>query len=144
MVKNLPANAGDARDGDSIPGSEESSEGGNGNPLQYSCLENPRDRGAWQAAVHEVTELDTTSMQGDLIDNLLKLLAYVLGPLIKLDQEEGTRLGKGVKQSEEEKNLEERIRKRRQRERKKVGKPYIPCGVKVIYDIEKTPEQIFL
>ena len=88
--------------------------------------------------------MDTTSMQGDLIDNLLKLLAYVLGPLIKLDQEEGTRLGKGVKQSEEEKNLEERIRKRRQRERKKVGKPYIPCGVKVIYDIEKTPEQIFL
>ena len=58
MVKNLPANAGDARDGDSIPGSEESSEGGNGNPLQYSCLENPRDRGAWQAM--ESQELDTT------------------------------------------------------------------------------------
>ena len=41
MVKNLPANAGDITDADSIPGSGRSSGGGNGNPLQYSCLENP-------------------------------------------------------------------------------------------------------
>ena len=45
MVKNPPANAGDAG---SIPGLERSSGGGNGNPLQYSCLENSMDRGAWQ------------------------------------------------------------------------------------------------
>ena len=44
----------------SIPGSGRSPGGGNGNPLQYSCLENPLDRGAWQATVHGVAELDTT------------------------------------------------------------------------------------
>ena len=48
-VMNLPANAGDAR---LIPGSGMSPGGGNDNPLQYSCLENPTDRGAWWAAVH--------------------------------------------------------------------------------------------
>ena len=48
VVKNLPANTGDA---DSIPGSGRSSGEGNGNPLQYSCLGNPMDRGAWQARV---------------------------------------------------------------------------------------------
>ena len=47
MVKNLPANAGDARDLGLIPGSGRSLGGGNGNPLQYSSLENPMDRGAW-------------------------------------------------------------------------------------------------
>ena len=52
MVKNLPANTGDARDMDSIPGSGRSPGGGNDNPLQYSCLENPMDRGPWQATVH--------------------------------------------------------------------------------------------
>ena len=58
MVKNVPANAGDQG---SIPGSGRSPEEGNGNPLQYSCLENPKDREAWQATVHEVTkESDTT------------------------------------------------------------------------------------
>ena len=45
MVKNPPANAGDIRDADLIPGSGRSPRGGNGNPLQYSCLENPTDRG---------------------------------------------------------------------------------------------------
>ena len=60
MVKNLPANAGDAGDEGSTPGSGRSPEGGNGNPLQYSCLENPMHRGAWLAAVHGVTESDTT------------------------------------------------------------------------------------
>jgi len=49
VVKYLPANAGDPRDMGSIPGSGRSSGEGNGNPLQYSCLGNPMDRGAWQA-----------------------------------------------------------------------------------------------
>ena len=58
VVKNPTANAGDAG---SIPGSGRSPEGGNGYPLQYSCLENPMDRGAWRATVHGVAkELDTT------------------------------------------------------------------------------------
>ena len=48
------------RDMGSIPGSERSPGEGNGNPLQCSCLENPMDRGAWRATVHEVTELDMT------------------------------------------------------------------------------------
>ena len=52
MVKNLPANAGDARDLSSIPGSGRSSTEGNGNPLQYSCLGNSMDRGVWRATVH--------------------------------------------------------------------------------------------
>ena len=47
MVKNPPANAGDARDTGSIPGSGGTPGGGNGNPLQYSCLENSMDRGGW-------------------------------------------------------------------------------------------------
>ena len=54
VVKNLPANAGDV---DSIPGLRRSPGEGNGNPLQYSCLENPIDRGAWQATVHGVARL---------------------------------------------------------------------------------------
>ena len=53
VVKNLPANAGDSG---LIPGSERSPGEGNGNPLQYSCLENPMDRGAWRATVHGVSE----------------------------------------------------------------------------------------
>ena len=56
VVKNPPANAGDARDVGSIPGSESSPGVGNGNPLQYSCLENPMDGGAWWATVHGVTK----------------------------------------------------------------------------------------
>ena len=47
VVKNLPDNAGDARDMSLILGSGSSPEGGNGNPLQYSCLENPMDQGSW-------------------------------------------------------------------------------------------------
>ena len=56
MVKNLPANAGDARYAGLIPGLRRSLGGGNGNPLQYSCLENPIDKGAWQATVHGVVK----------------------------------------------------------------------------------------
>ena len=54
--KNPSANAGDARDVGLIPGSGRSPGGGNDNPLQYSCLENPMDRGVWQATVHRVTK----------------------------------------------------------------------------------------
>ena len=55
-VKNLLANAGDSRDAGSIPKLGRSPGGENGKPLQYSCLENPTDRGAWQATVHGVTK----------------------------------------------------------------------------------------
>ena len=48
MVKNPPADVGDARDVGSVPGLGRSPGGGNGNPLQYSCLVNPMDSGAWQ------------------------------------------------------------------------------------------------
>ena len=61
VVKNPLANAGDAEDSGSIAGSGRSPGGGNGNPLQYSCLENPMDRASWWATVHEVAkESDTT------------------------------------------------------------------------------------
>ena len=56
VVKNLPANAGDVRVVGSIPGSRRSPGGGHGNPLQYSCLENSMDRGAWWATVHRLTK----------------------------------------------------------------------------------------
>ena len=59
MVKNLLANAGDAEDSGSIPGLGRSPREGNGNPLQYSCLENPMDGGAWQATVHGVAKSQT-------------------------------------------------------------------------------------
>ena len=58
VVKNLPANAGDIRDPGLIPWSGRSP-GGRGNPLQYPCLENPIDRGAWQVTVHGVTKSQT-------------------------------------------------------------------------------------
>ena len=57
VVKNPLANADDARDSDSILGSGRSPREGNGNPLQYSCLENPMDRGAWRAAVRGVARV---------------------------------------------------------------------------------------
>ena len=56
IVKNPPASAGDIRDAGSMPGSGRSPGEGNGNPLQYSCLENLIDRGAWWAAVRRVPE----------------------------------------------------------------------------------------
>ena len=59
IVKKLPANAGDARDRGSVPRWGKSPGEGNGNPLQYSCLENPMDRGAWWATVHGVTKSQT-------------------------------------------------------------------------------------
>ena len=59
MVKNSPANAKDVGDSGLIPGLGRSPRGGNGNTLQYSCLENSMDRGAWQATVHG-SQRDTT------------------------------------------------------------------------------------
>ena len=59
MVKNLPANAGDSRVMGSIPGLGRSPGEGNGNPIQYSCLGNPMDRGAWQATVLGVAKSQT-------------------------------------------------------------------------------------
>ena len=56
VVKNLPVNAGDVRDAGSIPGSGRSPKGGHSNPLQYSCLENPMDRGGWWATVRGVSK----------------------------------------------------------------------------------------
>ena len=66
MVNNLPAKA---RDTSSIPGSGRSPGEGNGDPLQYSCLENSKDRGAWQATVHGVSKSQTrlnTRMHAEL------------------------------------------------------------------------------
>ena len=57
--KALPANTGDARDVGLITGSGRFPGGGNGTPVQYSCLENLMDRGAWQATVHGVTKRQT-------------------------------------------------------------------------------------
>ena len=67
VVKNVLANAGDLRDEGLIPGLGRSPGGGNGNPLQYSCLENPMGRGAWRVTVHWVaksrTQMKRLSMQ---------------------------------------------------------------------------------
>ena len=70
MVKSLPSNEGDAGDVGSVPGLGRSPGGGNGNPLQYSRLENPTDRGAWWATVHGVTEESDTTEQSTHIQIL--------------------------------------------------------------------------
>ena len=63
VIKNPPANARDIRDSGSIPGLRRSPGGGNSDPLQYSCLENPMDRGAWRATDHGVTKSQTRLKQ---------------------------------------------------------------------------------
>ena len=63
VVKNLPANAGDLKDIGSIPELGSSPGGEHGNPLQYSCLESPMDRGTWQATVPRVTKSQTQLKQ---------------------------------------------------------------------------------
>ena len=59
VVKNPAINAGDVRTSGSIPGQGTSPGGGHGNPLQYSCLENPMDRGTWRATLHRVAKTQT-------------------------------------------------------------------------------------
>ena len=84
MVKNLPANAEDVG---AIPGSRRSAGRGNGNPLQYSRLENPTDRGAWQATVHGVSK-SRTRLSNQMtfffgffsIIGYYKSLCYTVGP----------------------------------------------------------------
>ena len=76
MVKNLPAVQVDAGDMGSIPESGRSPGEGHGNPLQYSCLENPVDRGAWQATVHRTAESWTQLKQ--LNTNKNKVAKYDL------------------------------------------------------------------
>ena len=63
MVKNLPANAGDVRDTGLVPGLGRSPGGGHGNPLQYSCLENPVNREAWQFMAHRIAKSQTQLKQ---------------------------------------------------------------------------------
>ena len=75
VVKNLPANAGDARDSDSIPWLGRSLGGENGNPLQYSSLENPMDRGAWWATVCRIAKSWTQLRQ--LSMHLEELYLYI-------------------------------------------------------------------
>ena len=62
VVKNPSANAGDVRDSGLIPRLGRSPDGGHGNSLQYSCLENPMDSGAWQVLVQRVAESDMTEV----------------------------------------------------------------------------------
>ena len=59
LLKNLPVSAGEERDVDLIPGLGRFPAGGHGNPLQYSCLENPMDRGTWWVMVYEVAKSQT-------------------------------------------------------------------------------------
>ena len=74
MLKNPPANAGDIRDTGLIPGSGRSPGEGHWNPLQYSCLENSLDRGAWQAIVHRVAQSRTRLKRLSMLLLLLKSL----------------------------------------------------------------------
>ena len=76
VVKNSPANVGDTRDTGSIPGSGRSPGEGNGNPLQCSCLENPRDRGAWCAAVYGVAQSQTRLKRLSSSSNRSRTLNY--------------------------------------------------------------------
>ena len=81
-VKNLPASAGDRRDPGVTPGSGRSPEGGPGSPLQYSCLENPMDRGAWRAIVQRVTKsqkwLKWLSAYTKCSQNIFSMTSYLL------------------------------------------------------------------
>ena len=92
VVKNLPANAGDIRDSSSTPGSARSSGGGHGNPLQYSYLENPMDRGAWQATVHRVakswTQLKPLSTHEFLFTSQTHVCSHLLPLLATFHVEE--------------------------------------------------------
>ena len=86
VVKNLHANAGDIEDMGSIPGFERSPGEGNGNPLQYSCLGNPMDRGIWWAIVHGVAEElhMTYQLNKKTTLHLIHALYYFISSFIKI------------------------------------------------------------
>ena len=97
MVKNPPTNTEDAGDMGSIPGLGKSPGEGNGNPLQYSCLENPMDKGAWWATVHQgFKESDATEhiyTQGGWLSKKCELWAWRIR--LYLGQTRGWELGNG-------------------------------------------------
>ena len=84
VVKNLPANAGEIREADSIPQLGSSPGGGYGNPLQYSCLENPMGREAWRATMHWVTnsrtQLKQLGMHAHSSSELMFIFVIFQGP----------------------------------------------------------------
>ena len=80
-VKNLPSNAGDFRDTGSVSGLGKSPGEGTGNPLRWSCLENPMDRGAWRARKESRKESDTT--ESDLALALALYHGFPKGPVVK-------------------------------------------------------------
>ena len=77
VEKNPPTNAGDTGDVGSILGSGRSPRGGNDNPLQYSCLGNPMDRGTWWATVYGVTESDMTE-HTHMYSHIISCLSYLI------------------------------------------------------------------
>ena len=83
MVKNLLASVGDVRDAGSILGSGRSPGGGNGNPLQYSCLENSMDRRAWQAIVHESTKSQDTTEQLSMLTVITSEVNFFISSILK-------------------------------------------------------------
>lgn len=87
VVQNLPANAGDIRDMGLIPRLGRSPGGGHGNPLQYSCLENPTDRGAWWTTVRGVTKSQTclTMLKNDVIQSFSFQSSEIPGTLCRHD-----------------------------------------------------------
>ena len=82
VVKNPPARAGDIRDVGSVPGLRRSPGGGHGHPLQYSCLENPMDRGAWLATVHRVAKSQTQLKPLGIAWNLIIVILIVFYTII--------------------------------------------------------------
>ena len=87
VVKTLPANAGDIRDVGSTPESERFPGGGHGNPLQYSCLKNLMDRGAWQVTVCRVLESDMTEVTEHLLRHTLTCLSALAPGCMPTDPE---------------------------------------------------------
>ena len=85
MVKNLPANARAIRNAGSIPGLERSPGGGHGNPLQYSCLGNPMDRGAWWATVHGVINRQTRLSTHTCIHTISQFFSSVIAEGLAID-----------------------------------------------------------